>query len=249
MTMLLHGLLPGSVAIAQVELSAPMQPLFAAERACLKGAYARRWREFAAGRTCARRALARLGQPPVAIPASDDRTPLWPSGYIGCISHSREKCIAAVAAKSGAVAAIGVDIERSDAVSPDLAQEILDKEEQLWLSLQPPAWRTTALTALFSAKECIFKCQFPISHRMFGFEALTVTLALEDGWFAGRFNENVSPFRAGDYLGGKIALAEGHVVTAMTLPAIGSTSMVRTLGDFAREQCQQRHDTIAVTSP
>lgn len=247
--MLLQGLLPASVATAQVELSAPSQPLFDSERACLKGAYARRWREFAAGRSCARRALAQLGQPPVAIPARDDRTPLWPSGYTGCISHSQDKCVAAVAAKTGAVAAVGVDIERSDAVSLDLAKEILDPQEELWLSLQPRSVQATMLTALFSAKECIFKCQFSISQRMFGFEALTVTLALEEGWFVGRFNDNIMPFHAGDCVSGRIALAEGHIVTAMTLPAMASTRVVCTLSDFVRKQPEQRHDPIAVAAP
>ncbi|MFN7024815.1 MAG: 4'-phosphopantetheinyl transferase [Pseudorhizobium sp.] len=247
--MLLQGLLPASVATAQAELSAPSQPLFDAERACLKGAYARRWREFSAGRTCARRALSLLGQPPVAIPARDDRTPLWPSGYTGCISHSQDKCVAAVAVKTDAVAAIGVDIERSDAVSLDLAKEILDPQEQLWLSLQPRTVQATLLTALFSAKECIFKCQFPISQTMFGFEMLTITLALEDGWFLGRFKSNVMPYHAGGYVSGRIALAEGHIVTAMTLPAMASTRVVCTLGDFPGEQRQQRHDPIAVPAP
>lgn len=65
------------VAIAAVE---PEHPLPPREAAALGRAVAVRRREFAAGRTCARRALAALGRPVDDLLRDADGLPAWPDG-------------------------------------------------------------------------------------------------------------------------------------------------------------------------
>src|SRR3712207_1286527 len=64
------------------------------EEGSVRTAGVKRRREFAAGRQCARRALAHLGFAGVPLPASADRAPCWPVGVCGSISHTELFCIA-----------------------------------------------------------------------------------------------------------------------------------------------------------
>lgn len=74
-----------------------------------------RLREFSAGRMCAGRCLLSLGYPePLMVldRGRDLRSPLWPSGVTGSISHSRRFAIACAAKKCTA----DTDITKTDTV-------------------------------------------------------------------------------------------------------------------------------------
>lgn len=118
--------------------------------------------EFVRGRLCAQRALSGLGVFAASVERQADRTPLWPDGVLGSISHADALCAAVVARKSLALS-LGLDIERIGAATPELRPLILAPEET------PPVRFFGAdnwLTALFSAKEAFYKCHFPL-HRQF----------------------------------------------------------------------------------
>ena len=91
-----------------------------AEEAILSRAVPRRRDEFRSGRACARRALADLECPLQGIPADSRRLPVWPSGFVGSISHGAGLCIAQVA-RTRDFLGVGVDIEVAEAVLPDLS--------------------------------------------------------------------------------------------------------------------------------
>jgi 4'-phosphopantetheinyl transferase EntD len=116
-----------------------------------------RQREYAAGRLCARRLLARLGAGDVPLPRRADGSPEFPEGMVGSITHSHGLCVVAVA-RSGSFAALGVDVERDRALESDLWELFCGDGELNWLQRQEACRRGRLAMVLFSAKESAFKC-------------------------------------------------------------------------------------------
>ncbi|WP_299774365.1 4'-phosphopantetheinyl transferase [uncultured Tateyamaria sp.] len=129
----------------------------------------KRLREFAAGRAAARRAMQAIDWPPMPVPMRPDRSPCWPAGVEGSISHCNSAAIAVVA-RSGTIRALGVDMEEAEPLDTDLWDTVLTPDERD---------RTdNGLTAkrIFCAKEAVYKAQFPITGQLLGFEDVVVTL-------------------------------------------------------------------------
>jgi 4'-phosphopantetheinyl transferase EntD len=121
----------------------------------------KRAQEFAAGRLCARRALAEFGVTDFPIRVASDRQPLWPELLIGSITHTDGYC-AAVVAERRRFSAIGIDCEIVGHVTPELWPQICVSAELLWLDSLAPPERAAAVTLLFAAKEAFYKCQYPL---------------------------------------------------------------------------------------
>jgi 4'-phosphopantetheinyl transferase EntD len=167
------------------ELRGPGDPrlLLPAEAQFLGRSVAKRAQEFAAGRVCARRALADLGYEHFAVKRGADRQPIWPQGIVGSITHTVGFC-AAVVAPSGTAVAIGLDSEVAggtppggsardgsarDGVKPHLWPSICVASEIEWLGTLPESQRVAAATLIFSAKEAFYKCQYPLTQERLGF--------------------------------------------------------------------------------
>jgi 4'-phosphopantetheinyl transferase EntD len=154
-------------------------PLYPEEQAAVARAVPKRRAEHAAGRACAREALAALGRPAGPIPRdeADHGAPVWPYGVVGSITHCDGYRAAAVAS-AGDVLALGIDAE------PDgpLPEGVLDAvhstpEERAALSdltASDPQIHWDRL--LFSAKETVYKAWYPYHHRMLGFEEAELLL-------------------------------------------------------------------------
>lgn len=131
-----------------------------------------RRREFIAGRWLARTLCDRLRQPIPAdgIGRGPNGEPVWPSGTHGSITH-KDGLIAATATTD--ITAVGLDIERVDRVSEGVARRVSTTNdialgETLIKQgvLDTPLWNSL----LFSSKEAVFKCLFPLHQRMFWFD-------------------------------------------------------------------------------
>ncbi|MGH8149329.1 MAG: 4'-phosphopantetheinyl transferase family protein [Steroidobacteraceae bacterium] len=131
--------------------------------------------EFAAGRACARRALADLRITGFALGVGPDREPLWPPGVTGSITHTRGFCGAAVA-RHAATAGLGIDAERRDALHRRLWRRIATPGELDWLEGLPPQLALDMASVLFSAKEAFFKCQFPVTREWLNFTDVRVSV-------------------------------------------------------------------------
>lgn len=140
----------------------------------------KRQAEFLFGRLAARLALGdALGtaqaQAEIAIGAM--RQPRWPAGSLGSISHS-DGCAAAVALAASQGHGIGIDLERL--LAPAAREAVLGvaidaAEAALLAAAADVRWPTDALlTALFSAKESLFKAAFGAVGRYFDFAAARV---------------------------------------------------------------------------
>ena len=215
--MLLEGIFDPSVSVAEADLLGDVSKLYPEERTAIANAVKSRQQEFTAGRICARQAMDHLGLPGMAIPVGSDRAPIWPAGIAGSISHSTTRCVAAIGRHSDGIKALGLDLEEATPLDDTYAQEICTPRERQWLNRQQWGIRGRLVKAIFSAKECTYKCQYGLTRTMFGFEAIRIELNLADGHFAAYFEIDVPPFKTGDRLVGQIRLRDGYVVAGMTI--------------------------------
>ncbi len=150
----------------------------------LLNAVAGRRAEFICGRLCAREALKRLGATALDIPMNTDRSPLWPPGFAGSITHAEGMAFAAAMSTEQAKS-LGLDVEKI--MSPDTALElapILASSDEYDRLLTSPWNHPLLTTILFSAKETIFKCLYPIIQRHFDFTDVEIDeLDRADGTF------------------------------------------------------------------
>jgi len=130
--------------------------------------------EFATGRDCARAAL---GARDLCVSQAPDRSPVWPIGFVGSLTHAAGLCAAAVG-RATDCAALGIDIEASGAVTVELATWILRHDER---AAYPSLWNEGAdgLTLFFSAKEAVYKACYPLVRRILNFHDVRLELLHE----------------------------------------------------------------------
>lgn len=166
-----------------ITLCAPIDPdavahLSARELAVVERAIDKRKSEFATGRKLARLALAELEHHDVEILNGPDRAPIWPSGIAGSISHcDRVAVVAMTRAERGTV---GVDVEHRDELKRELWKTVFLPHEITALDAAfEGAMRGRMALVLFSAKEALYKAQYPRTTTFMGFHELHV--AIEPG--------------------------------------------------------------------
>ena len=186
---ILRGLLGPGFGVGVADPRASSEPLWEAEKPAMRRAVPKRILEFAAGRTAARAAMADIGVDPNAIPVGDDRAPIWPDGIIGSIAHCNSACIAAVAPK-GHVQSIGIDIEEATPLALDLWDTVCTDVERTWLAAQPEDQQGLLAKQIFTAKEAVYKAQYPLTGRLIGFE--DVELELHNTNFTAGFDGGVA---------------------------------------------------------
>ena len=133
----------------------------------------RRLQEFQHGRSCARLALSMLGQPPGPVGRGKHREPLWPAGFIGSISHAGDHAAAAVAA-TDLFLGIGLDMEFADPIEDCLIASICRPEEIGRVDDGEDIGYRAKL--LFSIKESIYKCMWPLIREFVDFTEIEVRL-------------------------------------------------------------------------
>ncbi|WP_405591786.1 4'-phosphopantetheinyl transferase [Streptomyces sp. NBC_01190] len=146
-------------------------PLHPEEAEAVAKAVPKRRAEYAAGRACARAALAVLGVPPGPIPREARRgAPVWPAGYVGSITHTDGYRAAAVA-RATDILTIGIDAEPHGPLPQGVLDVILatgaESDSLTALSARHPDIRWDRL--LFSAKETVYKAWYPFHRRMLDF--------------------------------------------------------------------------------
>ncbi|HEX2853971.1 MAG TPA: 4'-phosphopantetheinyl transferase superfamily protein [Opitutaceae bacterium] len=169
---------PGSCSVAVEGFDHTVEKLSVEEARVVANASPGRRREFAAGRAAAKRALARLGIYCPGIPAGRDRAPQWPPNVVGSISHAHGVAIAVVS-RSAEVLGLGIDVERTGAVSGEVVPLLLTGSEQQWLRVQATKGAEAWATMLFSAKEAFFKFQYPATKAWIDFRDVEVSIRSE----------------------------------------------------------------------
>jgi 4'-phosphopantetheinyl transferase EntD len=207
----LRQLFPDDVVTAWGDPADPAEPLFPEEEALVARAVPKRRREFAKGRECARTALARLGFTDVVLLSGKSREPLWPTEAVGSITHTAGLCAVAVG-RSERYAGLGIDAEPAEPLAEHLARRIgagCDWEALAEVSALSPS---IVRRLVFSVKEAVYKCVFPLTHTFLGFE--DVSVELEKGSFRASLAVTAAPLRPCDALVGRWVRFGDHLVTS-----------------------------------
>ncbi len=213
----LVGLQPaGPVAVAVTDPRVEYPGAFATELAELPRAVDSRRREYVAGRVAAHRAMKKLGLSARPVLSNRSRAPAWPRGLTGSLSHNKTTCIAAVA-RASKVRSLGVDVEDDTPLADDLIVTVCTLEERAWLATQSETTRGRLAKLIFCAKEAVYKCQFPVSHKVLDFDAVMVTPDVDTGQFEATFLHDTGPFRVNHRLDGRFAVRNGLIHTAVML--------------------------------
>jgi 4'-phosphopantetheinyl transferase EntD len=202
------ALFPFAVAAAEVAGTRQPAPLHPGEGLHLRQAAPRRWRDFAAGRDCARHALARLGVAAAALLPQDGGGPRWPDGIAGSISHTEGLC-GAVACHATAGFSLGLDIERLAPLDADTLAAFATPAERSWLEALAPAEAARLAVALFSAKEAFYKCQHPLTGRWLEFHDASLRLHADGRVELAAAPPGLDPAR----YAGRYRVEAGHVLT------------------------------------
>src|ERR1700683_3352985 len=155
----LRRLFPSVCAVGAKAYGLTAEESFEAEALAIEAAVASRKIEFSAGRRAARRALEGAGFPGAVIPIGPDRSPIWPAGAVGSISHAAGVAVA-VAAPAALVSGLGVAVERSATLTEELFGQVMTPGEFDLLRRLPESDQCRYATAVFSIKEAFFKLQF-----------------------------------------------------------------------------------------
>ncbi len=214
----IQSLFPPQVVTAEVDPTVVEEKiLHPAEEALVSSAVPKRRREFAAGRACARAALAELGKAAGPILSGVRNEPRWPEGVIGSITHTNGYCAAAVASED-AIRSVGLDVERSDSMPRELWSYICTNEEFEWLSGWPQDDIGSLVKLIFCVKECVYKCQYPITHEFLDF--LDVEIAFnnkQEGFVAKIVDKTHIKKQLGSSLEGRCFVDDGFVHSGMVL--------------------------------
>jgi 4'-phosphopantetheinyl transferase EntD len=175
--------------------------------------------EFAAGRLCARRALASFGRAGSALTINPDRTPRWPVGIVGSISHTTGFC-GAVVAEEAALRTLGLDAEILGRVTDDTWPVVFTDGERERLASRDALGARRLATIAFSAKEAFYKLQFPLTKSWIDFADVEIDVVESDangGAFVVRPVREIPPLLAGLALRGRFRIEESLVVSGMAL--------------------------------
>ena len=213
---MMEELLPPCAAVAERRNDDEPALLFAEEQTQVARAVASRVREFATGRSCARRALEKLGFAPCPILRGPKGEPVWPAGVIGSITHCAGYRAAAVA-RQEQLAAIGIDAEFHAPLPAGVADIVCDAEETAWLKQVSGGVHWDRV--LFSAKESVYKAWFPMTQRWLDFTDVAITVDPAEGEFRvrpvvslqGEFDRALRQFQ------GRFLVRDGIVMTTVVL--------------------------------
>jgi 4'-phosphopantetheinyl transferase EntD len=177
-------MLPSSFVVEAVYPTIQHSWLYPDELICTRGAAPKRQAEFGTARVQARKALDRLGARGGSLAPHADRSPRWPEGIVGSISHTEDCCAVAVARSDGFVG-VGIDIEPSAPLPSGVEELICTESERLWLALHNGCDGGRLFGKLFfSAKEAVYKCQYTITRSFIDFKEVELAIDVCRGTFS-----------------------------------------------------------------
>lgn len=190
------------------------------EKAIIENAVDKRRREFVAGRTCARNILSKFGfSGDLTIGKNKHGAPIWPEGITGSISHADDLCIVSIGRKSPSLTSLGVDVEKDTGLDPELVDMVCDELEKAACAGGRIEDRLRLAKVIFSAKESVYKCLYPIVRTVLDFKDVHIQLDVSTNRFTGTTNGRPNDELAGIACNGRILHAEGYIYTSCILAA------------------------------
>ncbi len=197
---------------------ASVDDLLPQERIIVENAVEKRQREFATARMIARQLLAEFGVYRYPLLNDDDRVPIWPTDLLGSISHCNECCLVAVQRKNNGPINIGVDIEPDDPIDADLWPAFATEHELRWIKSQNNSNSGRMAHLLFSAKEAVYKCVFPITRKFIEFHDVEIECDLDANVFYPTIRDlEVTGKLGSTILTGRFQRSNGFIFTSSSL--------------------------------
>lgn len=200
-------------------------PLYPEEETLIERAVLKRRREFTAVRSCARRAMEKLGVPARPVLPGERGAPVWPEGLAGSMTHCLGYCAAALV-RTGDLASVGIDAELHGPLPEGVLRAVALPEEAARIAAlagRLPAVHWDRL--LFSAKESVYKAWFPLTGKWLDFMEADVDLFADDGESSrGGFRATLlvpGPRVGGrriDHFSGRWSAEGGFIATAIAVP-------------------------------
>lgn len=155
----------------------------------LRNASLGRKTEFIAGRLLANRGLKEVGIDHYHVSQNADRSPCWPPGISGSISHKDQFAVAAVAPDMDF---LGLDLESvlTEQRAKKLERRIINDAEKEVIAFSGLAYGN-GFTRVFSAKESLYKAIYPYVKRYLPFSICEVT-GIHSSGLTLRLNKEIS---------------------------------------------------------
>ncbi|NKQ27843.1 4'-phosphopantetheinyl transferase family protein [Streptomyces galbus] len=203
--------------------------LYPEEEALVARAVAKRRREFTLVRSCARRAMEKLGVPPQPVLPGERGAPTWPQGLTGSMTHCEGYCAAALV-RAADLASLGIDAEPHDRLPEGVLSAVAlpaEAERLERLAAERPQVHWDRL--LFSAKESVYKAWFPLTRLWLDFSEADIEITPAPGAAPGVPPHGTlharllvpGPVVGGhrvDRFEGRWTVRRGLVATAITVP-------------------------------
>lgn len=209
------NLFPAGVVVVSTETDVPAGALYDAEATQVRNAVAKRQHEFTVGRLYARIALRQLGVTDYPLLSGAQREPLWPPGVVGSITHCDRFC--GVAAARAPIRAIGIDAETRDPMPHGIEELIYLPRERRWLDTARNGDASDWPKLVFSAKESVYKCLFPLTGVLLDFRDVEITVAASSGDFTATVNDAKPLPPTLHTLRGRYVISADHVYTAVII--------------------------------
>ena len=174
-------ILPAEVYVCCKLINDDNGELFDVEMEFIKNAVEKRVMEFTAGRIAVRNILEKIGYKNFPILQGKLREPVWPSELSGSITHDGDYCIVAISYKSK-VSLLGIDLTTDKKLDRDLVNLICTEDEIIFIESRDAQFKNIDIYKLiFSIKESIYKCLFPLVGEIFDFHDVCVFIQPSEG--------------------------------------------------------------------
>lgn len=145
--------------------------------------------------------------------SNEDRSPIWPKGFIGSISHSKNLVAVALSQDSKH---LGIDLENIGRMKNEVFNKISIEED---LKFVNGLSEEELMTLIFSAKEALYKALYPEVKKFFGFEyAYLKNINIDQNSFdiclKKPINEHWSPERT-NVITGRYLFDQGHCLATI----------------------------------
>jgi 4'-phosphopantetheinyl transferase EntD len=180
--------------------------LLPSERKAIQSSAIKRQQEYATARILARAAMRSMGFPESEILNRPDRSPIWPDGLVGSLSHCDSYAMV-VLGSCDKVLSAGCDIEPDLPLPCEVVEHILLPEEIDGLD------RPSDSRLIFSAKEAFYKAQYSLTGTYLDFKDVTVCLYQQRKCFSVKLNKPAGTWKKGQLFCGRWSVSGSHILT------------------------------------
>jgi 4'-phosphopantetheinyl transferase EntD len=123
-----------------------------------------------------------------------------------------------VVAKKSEINSVGLDVELIGRLKRQSWMQVCTPQEAAWIDSMSPSDQELNVALIFSAKECVYKCQYQLTRQWLEFHDVLITPDHSAGEFEARFLKGDDDQHGGRrLLRGKFLFSRGLVCTGLTV--------------------------------